>query len=89
MISHAEVEMEVSDLEKHVYRFWVNYPYVMLDYYWHYKRPSKRHKFNAGTFWSRTDKRKCTGPKPSLPQAVRSLAMAKAAENMSLTDSED
>lgn len=88
MISHVDVEMEISDLEKHVYRFWVNYPYVMLDYYWHYTRATKRHKFVAQGFWSRTQRRKNTVRKPMLSQAVRNIAMDKARSNMNLVEPE-
>ena len=41
------IQIQINDLQKEEFRFWVNGSRIILDSYWFYERESKRHKFNV------------------------------------------
>lgn len=87
MIEHVEVTTTDDDkLTKTTYRFWINYPAVVLDNCWIQRRDAVGKKFSAGPQWSRLDKRSNTMLKPPIPQKVADDALEQAAAKFTFSN---
>lgn len=89
MYPQIEIEEQINDFNKIVWRFILFEFTLVLDAYSNMEKQSKRHNFRIKEFWSRLDSRQNNKSEPNIPNHIKHEVLMKCNANLKVVSASE